>query len=367
MIQVEWNVGENFGALGVLQVSTDVVPDIPAAAAHSVEDDGDSLLLQFVAGSMHEKRMDQLNGNTLVNFMVQGRAPGDIGKLPVSPASETMGATSGEWWHSGGGIMFLDAFGDDNLPSFGMQVVEIIGQRLDSHWDFGQLHVSAEELFALDDGGATAGNSDYGGDAGDEPDGQKVDWGKIAKFEGNATKGYVPRDNHGEPFAKSGVTIASGFDLGARNVGDLVALKLPQHLIDKLTPYLGAKGDAAYELIERAPLTITRAEGREINSASHAATLASLVVQYDSAVGIAGAFYDLPGEAQTVIASVSFQYGNLAIKAPNFWNQVVELNWSAAEANLRHFGDDFATRRNSEADMLKTARDAGRLNDGELN
>ena len=91
------------------------------------------------------------------------------------------------------------------------------------------------------------------------------------------------------------------------------------------------------------------------------------MVLYDSAVGIAGAFYDLPGEAQTVIASVSFQYGNLAIKAPNFWHQVVEMNWSGAEANLRHFGDDFATRRNAEADMLKTARDAGRLNDGELN
>ena len=69
-----------------------------------------------------------------------------------------------------------------------------------------------------------------------------IDWDFIAEQEGSRKlKGYVP--NAGG--SKSGVTIATGFDLGARNLSDLSGL--PQAIIDKLTPFLGIKGANAKE------------------------------------------------------------------------------------------------------------------------
>ncbi|HDZ9500676.1 TPA: hypothetical protein RUZ94_003610, partial [Vibrio cholerae] len=59
----------------------------------------------------------------------------------------------------------------------------------------------------------------------------------IKELEGVKKHGYVP-DVKG---SNSGVTIASGLDLGARSKSDLITLGLPTSLIDKLTPYLGYK------------------------------------------------------------------------------------------------------------------------------
>jgi hypothetical protein len=57
-------------------------------------------------------------------------------------------------------------------------------------------------------------------------------------------------------------------------------------------------------------------------------------------------------ECQTVVASVAFQYGDLSLRTPNFWQQVTTENWQAALANLQDFGDKYPTRRNKEADLL---------------
>lgn len=64
------------------------------------------------------------------------------------------------------------------------------------------------------------------------------------------------------------------------------------------------------------------------------------------------AFFDLPAEAQTVIASVAFQYGDLSIAAPRFWRAVCKQDWHAAIAELRDFGDEYHSRRHLEADLL---------------
>ena len=69
-----------------------------------------------------------------------------------------------------------------------------------------------------------------------------IDWDFIKKLEGNSLTGVVP-DAEG---SQSGVTIASGFDLGARGLSDLAGL--PQDIIDLLTPYLGYKGAEAQEI-----------------------------------------------------------------------------------------------------------------------
>ena len=64
---------------------------------------------------------------------------------------------------------------------------------------------------------------------------ENIDWNFIAKEEGKRIlKGYVPLPDK----SKSGVTIASGFDLGQHNESDLKGLKLSAALTKKLKPYL---------------------------------------------------------------------------------------------------------------------------------
>lgn len=73
-------------------------------------------------------------------------------------------------------------------------------------------------------------------------------------------------------------------------------------------------------------------------------------------------FQNLPHQAQTVIIDIFHQYGpGLSNATPNFWNQITSGAWNDAYNNLRNFGDDYTTRRNAEADLLKQAIDSGAL------
>ena len=84
-----------------------------------------------------------------------------------------------------------------------------------------------------------------------------IDWDFILKQEGFKLQGYVP-DAKG---SKSGVTIASGFDLGQRTVDDLKGL--PQSIIDKLAPFLFLKGAEAQAIASN--LNVTSDEANVIN------------------------------------------------------------------------------------------------------
>lgn len=77
----------------------------------------------------------------------------------------------------------------------------------------------------------------------------------------------------------------------------------------------------------------------------------NLVKKYngDSAI----AFNDIPSKWQTVIGSVEFQYGSSKKKAPIYWGMVTHQNWGGALGELRNFGDNYATRRNKEANYAQ--------------
>ena len=168
-----------------------------------------------------------------------------------------------------------------------------------------------------------------------------IDWNFISEREGSRIlTGYVP-DAKG---SKSGVTIATGFDLGARRASDLAGL--PKAIIDKLTPYLGIKGAAAQDVAKN--LSITDAQAKKIDEFSKNEAVTRLKAKWQAATG--ESFDSLPKHKATVVASVAFQYGDLESKAPNFWRQVTSDDWNAAEKNLRNFGDNYGTRRNLEAD-----------------
>jgi GH24 family phage-related lysozyme (muramidase) len=254
----------------------------------------------------------------------------------------------------------LDLFGLSSTPSWGMDTVTITAKKLTPYWDFGYITVAYAEYTVVQNGGGGSPSNNCGHNY------QDVNWGQIELFEGNRLDGYVPNGKNGLVSAKSGVTIASGFDLGSKSASDLGNLGFSDALINTLSPYLGMKAQAARDYENAHPLNVSASDAVTINSASHAATLAAVVAKYDKAVAVNGAFFTLPNEAQTVIVSVAFQYGDLATKTPNFWNQVVSKNWTAALENLRNFQDDFPTRRNQEADLLENALNSGRLNNGGL-
>lgn len=154
--------------------------------------------------------------------------------------------------------------------------------------------------------------------------------------------------------SKSGVTIATGFDLGQRNEDDLKRLGLGDNLISKLKPYLGMQGVEAKRYLDKHPLAINDAQAEAIDRAVKAQHVKLLTNNYNAEVKNDKKFSDLPSEAQTVIASVSFQYGaNLKARTPKFWGYVISQDWEKAVSTLRNFGDAYPTRRRREAELLE--------------
>ena len=173
-----------------------------------------------------------------------------------------------------------------------------------------------------------------------------INYGFIESLEGFETSGYVPNAEGSE----SGVTIGSGVDLGARNVNDLKKLNLSEELIAKLKPYLGRKSTGAESYLEKNPLNLSTEEARYITRAVQTDAANSLARKWKAKTG--QDFSELSENKATAVASVAFQYGNLATKTPNYWEQVTSNDWEGAYANLKDFKDDYGTRREKEANFL---------------
>ncbi len=196
-----------------------------------------------------------------------------------------------------------------------------------------------------------------GGDAGAGSTESKINWRRIAAFEGNRLDGYVPTKG-GLPLGHSGVTVATGVDLGAMTEAGLDTLDIPRALKGKLRPYLGLRGAAAEAKLKRAPLHLEQSEAEQLNTAVWKSQADALRRHYNAATGARRArFDDLPEPAQTVIASVKFQWGDIwRHKNPEvrkFWAAVVAQDWVEAQAVLRQWAPGtYRTRRNAEADYL---------------
>ena len=105
---------------------------------------------------------------------------------------------------------------------------------------------------------------------------ENVDYKFLSNLEGGSkTTGYVPAAS----VSNSGVTIATGFDLGQRGESDLKSLKLDALLISKLKPYLGAKGASAQALLKKSPLLITSAQAQAIDKTVKSATTSRRNIQ----------------------------------------------------------------------------------------
>lgn len=162
-----------------------------------------------------------------------------------------------------------------------------------------------------------------------------VDFKWIKAQEGYKLKGYVPIDAEGNVIGHSGVTIASGFDLGSRSQQSLEASGLPDALVAKLTPFAGLQGEAAKKAAKN--LNITDEEGLAINKYAKRDSLTQLDKAWMKATG--KSFKSLPKHKATPIADLAFNHGVKKVTGYNFWNQVTNDDWEGAEANLRNFGE----------------------------
>lgn len=175
-----------------------------------------------------------------------------------------------------------------------------------------------------------------------------IDWAFISAREGGQQlHGYVPTGNDGN---KSGVTIATGIDLGYYS-RDAVA-GLPNALRVKISPFIGLIGDMARHWLAANPLTVTPEEADLIEAPKRYEMQVSLSSHYlkDSAV----AFESIPDAAQTVLMSVTWQYGTPWVRTPHFWSICCKRDWQGAIAALRNFNDPYPSRRNLEADYLES-------------
>jgi hypothetical protein len=188
-----------------------------------------------------------------------------------------------------------------------------------------------------------------------------IDMQFLTQLEGSVSYGYVPTYRRGarkgEAIGQSGVTIGVGCDLGGRSEADLRRLGLPCDLVVKLRPYLGKRRAEAQQVLASCPLRLTDAEAALLSAAIAGEIFACLAARYDRAVAdVPGArrFHELPWQAQTVIASVAYQYGdNLPRATPRFWAKAVAQDWSAVAHALENFGDAYAPRRLREAQLLR--------------
>jgi len=181
-------------------------------------------------------------------------------------------------------------------------------------------------------------------------DSANVDFSFIKEREGYEKSMGVPTDDNGDVLGKSGPTIASGFDLGQRNEADLAGL--PIELVNKLKPYLGLTGDAAKLFVDNNKLTLTTKELDTINEFAKSKEIGKLKQAWNSS-NSSVQFEDLTKEQATAVASVAFQYGNLATETPKFWGYVTSGDWAAAAKELRNFGDKYPSRRKLEANYLE--------------
>ena len=90
----------------------------------------------------------------------------------------------------------------------------------------------------------------------------------LKTFEATKLSGYVPTP-------KSGVTIATGFDLGKHSKEEIKSLNLPKTLEDKLTPYAGSS-----DAIKAKNLIITAEEAELIDNAVMDSKLAKFNATY---------------------------------------------------------------------------------------
>lgn len=180
------------------------------------------------------------------------------------------------------------------------------------------------------------------------------------------TTGYIPArpgNFYGRPnqrpeayaaIGASGVTIATGCDLGQTDVPTLQEYGVPDAIINQLRPYIGLKKADAIAKLSALPLTISADTAATLDNCIHPGYLRKYVAPaYQRAAGMS--FDALPLQAQAVVFSVCFQKGCGGVRRdwPKLWGYLVTQNWCAASKELRTGFREYTLRRKIEGELLK--------------
>jgi len=197
----------------------------------------------------------------------------------------------------------------------------------------------------------------------------------LAKFEGKAyTRGYIPCKGgtyyggaeplKGEPLGASGVTVATGVDLGQQTLEGLKKMGISAATREVLKPYIGVKRAAAVETLKERPLALTGKQVAEIDDAVHKAYIQDTEARFNIQLSVAGAkaFADAPREAQAVAVSLCYQFGvPYRDASPNLkaaWDAIRFGNYKAAADYLSFLQgwsadhQQYMARRRQEANLL---------------
>lgn len=179
------------------------------------------------------------------------------------------------------------------------------------------------------------------------------------------TEGYVPcqpGNFYGRPkqdasrytaIGASGVTVATGCDLGQTTYGRLSEAGVPASALEKLTPYLGLKKFDAIAALSRTPLNLTRAEAEAIDN-GHILQYLDKYVRgaYERDSGLK--FDTLPAQAQAVVFSVCYQKGCGGVRKdwPTLWGMLCKADWAGASHELLAGFSQYKGRRTIEGRLL---------------
>lgn len=191
--------------------------------------------------------------------------------------------------------------------------------------------------------------------------GTNIDSSALMRFEGGqALDGYVPQAG-GKVLGRSGVTIATGFDIGQMNEKQLSALGLPKELEDKLRPYTGLTKQESVDYLLNNPLSINRGEAMQIDLAVKTQHLRSTIDSWNASDPYVS-FGELTQAQQTVIFSRTFHQGmgmpRTAV-AQDFYKAALKGHWTDAESALRSYNVSqkwYQNRVEAEANLLRTER-----------
>lgn len=152
----------------------------------------------------------------------------------------------------------------------------------------------------------------------------------------------------------SGVTIATGCDLGQTDAATLQGYGVPLPIVNQLRPYLGLKSADAIAKLSALPLTIAPDTAALLDECVHAGYLQRYVAPaYNKASDVS--FDVLPKQAQAVVFSVCFQKGCGGVRRdwPKLWGYLVTQNWCAASKELRGGFSQYKLRRRIEGELLQ--------------
>lgn len=155
----------------------------------------------------------------------------------------------------------------------------------------------------------------------------------------------------------SGVTIATGCDLGQTTLGTLVGYGLDSGIAHPLVPYIGLKQDAALRKLHDLPLAVSPDAAYAIDRAVHAGYLSRYVIPAYDNFSPKHKFSYLPKQSQAIVMSLCFQLGcgGLKRRAPKTWAALCRGDWADASKRLCNSSlwEGYQWRRKQEGLLLK--------------